>query len=269
MAVETYAGKTIVLTGASQGIGKALALALAARQARLVLAARDHAALAEVESACRELGAETAVVPTDVADPEACRALIAAAVERFGGIDVLLNNAGITMVARFEEITDLSIFEKIMRVNYLGNVYPTYYALPHLRRSSGQIVSVASLTGLTGVPTRTAYCASKHALFGFYDALRIELRGSGVAITMIAPDFVVTETHRRAAGPDGRPLGKSPMQESKIMSAEECARRIVAAMERRQRLLIPSLRGRIGRYVKIVAPGLIDAIADKAMREGR
>jgi short-subunit dehydrogenase len=119
------------------------------------------------------------------------------------------------------------------------------------------------------VPTRSAYSASKHALFGLYESLRIELRGTGVSITMVAPDFVLTETHRRAAGPDGRPLGKSPMQESRIMTAEECARRMVGAMERRQRLLILSLRGRLGRFVKLVAPGLIDAIAEKAMREGR
>lgn len=269
MGPLTEAGKVVVLTGASQGIGKALALALARQKARLVLAARDRDALEAVAGACRGLGAEALAVPTDVSDPAAAERLVAAAVEAFSGIDVLVANAGITMLARFDEVTDLSVFDRVMRVNYLGSVYPTYFALPHLKRSRGQIVAVASLTGLTGVPTRTAYSASKHALFGLYDSLRIELRGTGVSITMVAPDFVVTETHRRAAGPDGKPVGKSPMQEARIMSAEECARRIVRAMERRQRLLILSLRGRLGRFVKLVAPGLIDAIAERAMREGR
>lgn len=266
---RAFAGKVVVVTGASQGIGKALCLALAPQEPRLVLAARDRPALDAVSGACRALGAETLVVPTDVSGPGDAESLVAASVERFGGIDVLVANAGITMMARFDEVTDLSIFERVMRVNYLGSVYPTYFALPHLKRSRGQIVVVASLTGLTGVPTRTAYSASKHALFGLYESLRIELRGTGVSITMVAPDFVLTETHRRASGPDGKPLGKSPMQETKIMSAEECARRMVEAMERRQRLLILSLRGRLGRFVKLVAPGLIDAIAEKAMREGR
>jgi len=264
-----YAGQVVVVTGASQGIGKALCLALAPRKPRLVLAARDRPALDAVSDACRELGAETLVVPTDVSDSGDAARLVTASVERFGGVDVLVANAGITMVARFDEVTDLSIFDRVMRVNYLGSVYPTYFALPHLKRSRGQIVVVASLTGLTGVPTRTAYSASKHALFGLYESLRIELRRTGVSITMVAPDFVLTETHRRAAGPDGRPLGKSPMQEARLMTAEECARRIVGAMERRQRLLILSLRGKLGRFVKLVAPGLIDAIAEKAMREGR
>jgi short-subunit dehydrogenase len=130
-------------------------------------------------------------------------------------------------------------------------------------------VAVSSLAGLTGVPTRTGYAASKHAVFGFFDSLRIELAGTGVTVTLVAPDFVVSEIHRRAAGPDGKPLGESPMQESRIMTAERCAEHIVDAMQRRQRLRILSLRGRVGRFVRLIAPGLIDAIAARAVRLGR
>jgi short-subunit dehydrogenase len=130
-------------------------------------------------------------------------------------------------------------------------------------------VAVASLAGLTGVPTRTGYAASKHAVFGFFDSLRIELAGTGVSVTLIAPDFVVSEIHRRSLGPDGRPLGATRMQEAKIMTAEECAARIVRAMERRQRLAVLSLRGRLGRFARLVSPGLIDRIAARAVREGR
>ena len=264
-----YGGKTIVVTGASQGIGKALALALASQKARLALAARDEAALAEVADACRTRGADALVVPTDVTRPAECERLVAATVERFGGVDVLVNNAGASMWARFDEVQDLSVYESLMRVNYLSCVYLTHAALPHLVKSRGQIVAVASLAGLTGVPTRSGYAASKHAVFGFFDSLRIELAGSGVSVTVVAPDFVVSEIHRRSIGPDGRPLGGSPMQEAKIMTAEECAQRILAAMTARRRLAILSWRGRIGRFVRLVAPGLIDRVAARAVARGR
>ena len=164
---------------------------------------------------------------------------------------------------------DLSLFERLMRVNYLGCVYLTYHALRHLKKGRGQIVVVASLAGLTGVPTRTGYAASKHALFGFFDSLRIELRGTGVSVTMIAPDFVVSEIHVRSAGPDGRPLGRSPMQESRIMTAERCAALMIPAMEKRRRLLVMSLRGRLGRFVRLLAPELIDRVAQRAVDRGR
>ena len=201
--------------------------------------------------------------------PSQCQLLISRAVERFGGVDVLVNNAGIGMIALFEEVQDLSVFESLMRVNYLGAVYATWHALPELKRSRGQIVAVASLAGLTGVPYRTGYSASKHAMIGFFDSLRIELKGTGVSVTVVAPDFVVSEIQKRAFGPDGRPLGRSPLQEDKIMTAERCAAEIIAAMEKRQRLMLGSLRGRVGRWVRLVAPGLIDRVALKAAREGK
>ncbi|HXO40198.1 MAG TPA: SDR family oxidoreductase [Thermoanaerobaculia bacterium] len=263
------AGSSIIVTGASQGIGKAVCLELAGRGARLTLAARDAAALEQVAAACRERGGEALVAPTDVSQPADCERLVRQAVAAWGPLDALINNAGIDMIARFDEVADLQLFERLMRVNYLGYVYPTYYALPELKRSRGRLVAVSSLAGMTGVPTRTGYAASKHAIFGFFDSLRIELAGTGVTVTLVAPDFVLSEIHRRAAGPDGRPLGHSPMQESSIMTAEQCARHIVKAMQKRQRLRILSLRGRLGRYVRLVAPGLIDAIAARAVRLGR
>ena len=269
MPATTYAGKSIVLTGASSGIGRALALALARQRPRLALAARDTESLADVADECRALGAEAIVVPTDVSDPSAAAFLIETAVSSFGGIDVLVNNAGVSMIARFDEVTDLSVFESLMRVNYLGCDYLTHHALPHLKASRGQIVVMASLAGLTGVPTRTGYAASKHAVIGFYDSLRIELADSGVDVTVIAPDFVLSAIHRRSVGPDGRPVGQSPMQEARFMTAEECAGRTLRAMERRQRMAILSARGRWGRLVRLIAPGVIDRIAARAVREGR
>ena len=267
--MAVYAGKAVVVTGASQGIGKALCLELATQRPRLILAARDSTALESVAADCRARGAETLVVPTDVGDEAACRALVERAVARFSGVDVLVNNAGLGMLARFEDVTDLSLYERLMRVNYLGSVYPTFYALPHLRRSRGQIVVVSSVAGLNGVPMRTAYAATKHAQMGFFDSLRVELRGTDVSVTVIAPYFVRSEIRKRSPGPDGRTVEASPVKEAQIMSAEECARLTVRAMERRKRMLVMSFKGRLGRWAKLVAPGLVDRMAAESVRKGK
>jgi short-subunit dehydrogenase len=267
--MAAYAGRVVVVTGASQGIGRALCLELAARRPRLVLAARDATALEAVAAECRARGAEALVVPTDVSDEAACRALVERAVERHGALDVLVNNAGMGMLARFDDVTDLSLYERLMRVNYLGSVYPTFYALPHLKRSRGQVVAVSSLAGLNGVPLRTAYAATKHAQMGFFDSLRIELRDAGVSVTVIAPYFVQSEIRKRSPGPDGRTVEASPVKEAEIMSAQECARLVVRAMERRKRMLVMTWKGRLGRWVKLVAPGLVDRIAARAVRRGK
>lgn len=259
----------IVLTGASEGIGRALALELARQRLALVLAARTRERLEEVARECEAAGSQCLVVPTDVTDARQCRALIDAAVARFGRLDVLINNAGSTMWSRFDALTDLGVIEQVMRVNYLSAVHLTAAALPWLKQTRGRLVAVTSIAGLTGVPERTGYAASKHAMTGFFDSLRIELDGSGVTVTVIAPDFVRSEIHKRAIGPDGRPLGASPMQVKRIMSAEECARMAVRAIEKRQRLLITSLRGKFGVWLKLIAPSLIDRIAARAIREKR
>jgi short-subunit dehydrogenase len=269
LPVSTFSGKTVLITGASEGIGRALAVALAAERPRLVLVARNAARLEEAAGACAARGAEVLAVPADVSRPEDCRRLVAAARERFGKLDALVNNAGITMWSRFEAIGDLGVFERLLAVNLLGAVHTTAAALADLKATRGLIVAVASLAGLTGVPERTAYAASKHALVGFFESLRIELAGSGVDVTIVAPDFVVSQIHRRAIGPDGAPLGASPMQEAHIMSAEECARLIVRAMHRRDRLLITSRRGRLVRWARLILPSLVDRIAARAIRERR
>jgi short-subunit dehydrogenase len=173
------------------------------------------------------------------------------------------------MVGRLDAVEDLSIYERLMRVNYLGSVYPTYYALPHLERSRGQIVAVSSLAGLTGVPLRTGYAATKHAQVGFFDSLRVELRESGVSVTVVAPYFVQSEIRRRSFGVDGRPLGTSPVREAEVMTAEDCARRMVRAMEKRQRMLVMTFKGKAGRFLKLLAPSLVDRMAERAVRRGR
>jgi short-subunit dehydrogenase len=268
---DAFRDNVVIVTGASAGIGRELALQLAARGAHLALAARDAARLEEVAALCRARGVRAAAVPTDVGDQAQCRALVERTVAELGRVDTLVNNAGISMWARFEEVTDLSGFEAMMRVNYLGSVYCTHHALPHLKKSRGRIVGVSSLTGKTGVPTRSGYAASKHAMTGFFDSLRIELSDSGVTVTMVYPGFVATEIRERALGPDGRPLGagNSPVREQEVMSAEECARQILEAAAARRRELIMTTRGKVGWMLKLVAPTLVDRIAKKAIEGGK
>jgi NAD(P)-dependent dehydrogenase (short-subunit alcohol dehydrogenase family) len=271
--METFRGKSIVVTGASSGIGRALARQLAEQGAWLALAARSRPELDDAVSECLRAGgaaeARVVAVPTDVAEEAQCRALVARAVEEFGGVDVLVNNAGVSMWARFDELHDLAPVERIMRVNYLGAVYCTHAALPHLVRSRGRLVAVSSLAGKTGVPTRTAYAASKHAMNGFFDSLRIELAPSGVSVTVICPGFVATGVRRHAFGPDGRPMGESPVREGEVMTPEECARRVLHAAARREREVIMTLRGRVGQWLRLVAPGLVDDIARRAIEHGK
>jgi len=154
-------------------------------------------------------------------------------------------------------------------VNYMGAVYCTHYALPHLKQSKGRIVGIASLTGKVGVPTRSGYAASKHAMTGFFDSLRIELEDSGVTVTMVFPGFVSTGIRENATGPDGKAIKVSPVKEGEVMSPEECARIIVRAMEKRERQEIMTFKGKIGQWIRLIAPGYVDGLARKAIERGR
>jgi short-subunit dehydrogenase len=269
MSENPFKNQTVIITGASSGIGWEIARQMAEQGANLVLAARQNEKLIELANLCYKMGGKAIAVPTDVAYPDQCKSLIDTAIKTFGKIDILINNAGTTMWARLDEITDLTIFEKIMQVNYLGSVYCTYYALPHLKESKGRLVAVSSLTGKAGVPTRTGYAASKHAMVGFFDSLRVELRGSGVSVTMIYPGFVDTGVQERGYGADGKPLGRNPLQKSKIMTAPECARLCIRAIADRRREEVMTLRGKLGQWLKLIAPALVDEIAAKAIEEGK
>jgi short-subunit dehydrogenase len=269
MEYTYFNNKIIVITGASSGIGEELSYRLASQRAKLSLAARRKERLESVREECEKRGGQAITVPTDVTEQFQCESLMRKTVEVFGGIDILVNNAGISMWAFFDEVTDLSIFEKIMRVNYMGSVYCTYYALPYLKTAHGQIVGVSSLTGKNGVPTRSGYAASKHAMVGFFDTLRIELTDDGVAVTMIYPDFVATDTRKHAFRGDGKQVGESPVRETEIMTVEECVDLMLPAIRKRKRELVMSLRAKVGQYVKPFAPKLIDKVARRAIEAGK
>ncbi|MFQ5740584.1 MAG: SDR family oxidoreductase [Acidobacteriota bacterium] len=268
MRNPSFRGNVVIITGASSGIGRELAYLMASEGARLALAARNERELETVAERCRQRGAQALAVPTDVAEPEQCRRLIEDTVGQFGRIDTLVNNAGISMWARFEEFKDLAPLERIMRVNFLGSLYCTHYALPHLKKTRGRIVGVASLTGKVGVPTRSVYCASKHAMAGFYDSLRIEEAPQGVSVTMVYPGFVESAVRHRAVGADGNPMGRNPLKAEKMMSAETCARVILKAAAQRKREVVMTFRGKVSQWLKLFSPRLVDYFARKAIEKG-
>ena len=265
----SFRGQVVIVTGASHGIGAHVATQLATQGAKLVLAARRAAELEQSAAACRAAGAEALVVPTDVTSPAECERLIASAVEKFGRVDMLVNNAGLGMWSRVDAVHDLTIFERVMQVNYFGAVYCTVHALPHLKKSRGRIVCVSSLAGRTGVPLRSGYAASKHAMAGFFDSLRIELADTGVTVTIVNPGFVGTGTQGRNLGADGAPLGVSPVNAAAVMTPEECARITVAAAAARRREVVMTARGKLGLWLKLIAPGLVDRMTAKAISQGK
>lgn len=269
MNAQTFKDNVVIITGASSGIGRAVALQLADQGAWLSLAARDADRLEATANDCRPRGGRAIAVKTDIGVEADFKNLIEHTAAEYSRIDTLINNAGISMWTRFAELKDLSILDRIMRVNYLGAAYCTFYALPYLKQTRGRLVAVSSLAGKNGVPTRSGYAASKHAMAGFFDTLRIELADDGISVTLIYPDFVTSEIRERAFGADGRPLGKSPVHESEVMSAEECARITIKAMAKRQREELMTARGKVGQWAKLIAPGLVDRMARRAIEQGR
>ena len=261
-----------LITGGSDGIGAEIARQLAAKHKAgiaLVLAARSADKLEAVAAQCRAHGAQTLCVPFDVSVEAQCRDLVAATLARFGRIDTLVNNAGMSAQALFEQVQaeDLRWYEDLMRINLWGSVWCTHAALPALKASRGRLVAVSSLSGLVGVPGRTAYAASKFAMTGFFEALRTEVKLHGVSVTIAYPGVVTTQIRHRGFNAQGRPLGKSGLREDDAMSVEECARLVVDGMERRQRDIVMTAKGKIGRFIKLLAPGVVDRMAMKVLKE--
>lgn len=235
----------------------------------LVLAARDEVRLTQVASQCTAFGAQTLVLPTDVSLEPACRALVAAAVAKYGRIDALINNAGMSAQALFEEVkaADLAWYEQLMRVNLWGSVWCTHAALPHLKQSQGSIVAVSSLAGLFGVPGRTAYSATKFAMTGFFEALRAELKTAGVSVTTAYPGVVATQIRHHGLNAAGQTAGSSGLKEDYAMRVEECARLILQGMDDRQRDVVMTAKGKLGRWLKLLAPARVEAMALAALKD--
>ena len=268
MKPDVFRGQVVIVTGASAGIGKSLALQLASQGAKVAIAARRAERLEQVSGECRALGGEVLVVPTDVSDEIQCKALVEKTIDAFGRLDMLINNAGLAASALFDEFPDLQLFRHTMDVNFYGAVYCTYYALPHLKQSKGRIVAISSMGGKAAIPFNTPYISSKYAMHGFYDALRMELLSHGVSCTVVCPYWVVTEFHEAQMNKDGVPRGSRgrAIYTNKMMTAERCAEiTLRAAYKRRREVLMGP--GALAVWLKLLAPGFLDWFSVKMFLE--
>ena len=264
---KLYSGKVIAITGASEGIGAELARQMAGKGVWLALAARNTEKLEAVAQECRSRGAEAVAIRCDVGVEDDCRNFIETAVRKYSSLDILINNAGVSGHAMFEEVSDFAWYETMMRVNYLGSLYCTHHALPHLKMRRGQLVAISSLAGKVGVPGRTAYSPTKAAQALFFEALRLELKDTGVDITVVYPGVVATDIRLHGYGPDGGKAGKSGLKEDKAMPVAECARQILAATHARKRQLVMTLQARIGLWLQLIAPKVVDGMVLKAVKK--
>jgi short-subunit dehydrogenase len=268
MKSEAFRGQVVIITGASAGIGKALALQLASQGTKQAIAARRADRLEQVATECRSRGGEVLAIPTDVSDEAQCKNLIEKTVATFGRLDMLINNAGMAASALLDEFPDLRLFRQTVDINLYGTVYCTYYALPYLKHSKGRIVAVSSLGGKSAIPYNTPYCASKYALHGFFDSLRMELVQHGVSCSVICPWWVITEFHESQLNKDGLPRGQRgrAIYSKNMMTADQCAAITLAAAYKRRREVLMG-PGILAVLLKTIAPGFLDWLTFKIFLE--
>ena len=252
-------GKVVVITGASSGIGEAMARLYSKMGAKVVLGARNEEKLALLAQIIEAEGGNAAYIATDVTKEEDCKRLIAKAVEVFGGIDVLICNAGISMRAIFDDV-EMSVLHRLMDVNFWGTVYCAKYALPYLQASKGSLVGISSVAGLHGLPGRTGYSASKFAMTGLLETIRIENIKKGLHVMVACPGFTASNVRFSALTADGSAQGSTPREEGKMMTAEEVARIVARGIAKRQRLCLMEAEGRATHFVKKFVPALLDKI---------
>ncbi len=250
-------GKSVVVTGASSGIGEALAREYAQLGASVVLGARQEEQLQRVVAEIRAAGGACEYMVTDVVKEADCKALVMKCVERFGGVDVLICNAGISMRALFDDV-ELDVLHRLMDVNFWGTVNCVKYALPYIQAAKGSIVGVSSVAGLHGLPARTGYSASKYAMTGFLETIRIENIKKGVHVMIACPGFTASNVRFSALTADGHSQGETPRDEASMMSAEQVAQIIIKGVQSRKRLSLMEFNGRATHFIKKFFPGFLD-----------
>lgn len=262
--MSSLKNKVVVITGASSGIGKAIALEAAKKGAHLVLAARNLQTLNEVAQQCSDYKNQVLVVPADVSVEKECENIITKTIEHFGTIDVLINNAGISMRAIFED-TDLKVLKSIMDINFWGTVYCTKYALPYILKNKGSVVGISSIAGYKGLPARTGYSASKFAMQGFLESLRIENLKKDLHVLIACPGFTASNIRNTALAADGSQQGESPRDEGKMMQPKEVAFALMRAIEGRKRTLTLTTQGKLLVFLNKFIPGQVDRLVFNQM----
>jgi short-subunit dehydrogenase len=257
--------KVVIITGASSGIGLSCAKEFASKGYAVVMAARNIEKLQEIEQQLNAQQQEICSVKTDVSREDDCKNLIASVIAKYGRIDVLINNAGISMRALFRDL-DLKVLHSLMDTNFWGTVYCTKYALPYILQTQGSIVGVSSIAGFMGLPGRTGYSASKFAMQGFLETVRVEHLNDNLHVMVVAPGFTASNIRVAALNASGSAQGDSPRKEEKMMTSEEVAAHIYKGVIKRKRLVVLTLQGKLAVLLRKFLPGFIDKMEYKMMK---
>jgi short-subunit dehydrogenase len=252
-----FKDKVVIVTGASSGIGEAIAREFALNGSKVVLAARTESKLAAIVNELKQLGCEATLVITDVSKEEDCRNLIEKTINKYGSIDILVNNAGLSMRSAFADV-DLKVLHRLMEVNFWGTVYCSKYALPYLIERKGSLVGISSVAGFHGLPGRTGYSASKFAMNGFLETIRIENMKKGLHVLIIAPGFTSTEIRKHALTAGGEEHGDSSLDEKKMMSSDSVAKGVLRAIRKKRRKKLLTWDGRLTAFLQLFVPSLVD-----------
>ena len=252
-----FQNKVVVVTGGTDGIGRALVEQLLIKGARVATCGRNHDKLYQLQSEYASYPLLTIVA--DVSNENDCRRFIERTLKAYGTIDILINNAGISMRAELKELQP-DVLRSVMDINFFGTVYCTKYALPSILTQQGTIVGISSIAGYRGLPGRSGYSASKFALQGWLEAIRTELLNDGVHVMWVSPGFTASNIRNAALVKDGSHQGETPLDEGKLMTADECARRILRAIEKKKRTLVMTLTGKVTVLLNKLLPGLSDRL---------
>lgn len=255
-----FKDKAVVVTGGSEGIGKALVEELLQQGARVSTCGRNHDKLYRLQS--ENPGAHLVTTVADVSNENDCRRFIESSIKSLGGIDILINNAGVSMRALLKD-TSIETIKKVMDINFYGTVYCTKYALPSLIERKGTIVGVSSIAGYRGLPGRSGYSASKFAVQGWLESIKTELMGDKVHVMWVCPGFTTSNIRNAALNKDAESHGDTPMDENKMMSAEECAHHILNAVRKKKRTLVLTFTGKRTVFMQKFFPKLADKFAYK------
>ncbi len=256
--------KVVIITGATSGIGEACALIFGKEGAKVVITGRSREKLDRSSKSLRDNGIEVLAVLADAGSEADNRKMADEALRVFGRIDILINNAGISMRALFEEL-DLEVFRKVMDTNFWGTVYATKYCLPAILETKGSVIGISSINGFRGTPARTAYTASKYAMNGFFEAFRTEVMHQGVHVMVVAPGFTASNIRNNALTADGHSQGESPRDEAKMMTSAQVAEEILKATLGRKRDLVLTLQGKMAVFLNKWIPGIMDGMVFREM----
>lgn len=261
-----FLNKVAIVTGASSGIGRAIAMELARKKAKVILASRDEEKLVLVRDEILKDGGLAVAFPTDVTDEKKCKSLMEGTVRTFGKIDILVNNAGISMRADFKDV-ELAVLKKVMDTNFWGTVYCSKFALPHLLKQNGSLVGISSICGVTPLPGRTGYSASKHAMDGFLESLRLENNDNDLHVLLVHPGFTSSNIRNEALNHDGDPHKKTPLNEGKLMPAERVAREVVHGIAHKKKEITLTTEGKLITWIYKRSPNMAERLINRDMQK--